>query len=487
MGNKVTFVIIAQDRFNRVLREASRIAKNFQGRLHGLGLAATRAGERFAAMAKKTKELRSRAKEVGGTLSKYVTLPIVGAGIAALHQSAKFEQLGISFAVLTGSAEKGKKVMEDITKFSATTPFQLGDIADSAKVLLSFGVSGEKVTGVLRQLGDIAAGTGKPLGEFALIYGKILAKGKVTGEEMQQLAEKGISLQTILAKKYNTSGQVIMAAMAKGQISAKMFTDALAGMTGKGGKFYGMTKRLSTSLGGLWSTTLDNITLLLRDVGDTLVHTLDVKAILRSMIKWLGKAGAAFKSFASAHPTLLKVALALTAIAAVLGPLLLLFGPLLLLFGSLLAILPMMSAGFGMLGTAITVATGPIGIIIAGIAAAIAAMIYLYNTSDTLRAVFDALGRVIAGVFGFTFFSIKILVKGIWKLVKGLLDGIGTVFDTIGGWLGFGGNIDVASSSKTDININVKAPAGAVGSVKASTKSSGAGPNIGVNMVPAGP
>jgi len=486
VANKVVFTFIAQDKFNRVAREMNRLTVAAKRNFRGLAGQVRQAGAQLDNLARKAGKAGKKLKDVGKDISAKVTLPIMAAGGAALYQSAKFEQLGIAFEVMTGSAEKGRKVLEDITKFTATTPFQLGEVSDAAKQLLSFGVAGDQITDVLRKLGDVAAGTGKPLTEFSLIYGKILAKGKVQGDELLQLSEKGVALQTILAKKYGVSVATIMQMVAKGQVTFKMFDDALTGMTTNGGKFFELTKKQSLSLGGLWSTFLDNINLLLKAVGDTFVQSFDIKQVLSDTITWLGKATQTFISFAKAHPGLVKLGFAVAGIALVLGPLL-------VMIGSLAMLLPIITAGFGVLAAIAGALLSPFVLIPAAIAAVVAAGVYLYKHFKIVRTVVDAVAHAIVSVFNAAVENVKAAIE----TVTGIFNKAQEFGRKIGTWvgekvvavrhtMGFDKAPAVSNSSRTDVNVNLRGPASAVESVKSSTRGNVPGMNVGVNMAATG-
>ena len=72
---------------------------------------------------------QSKLKAFGRRLSTRLTLPIGLAGAAAVKSASDFEKLKTSLNVLTGGAEQGSKAFERLVKFSAKTPFQLGDLA----------------------------------------------------------------------------------------------------------------------------------------------------------------------------------------------------------------------------------------------------------------------------------------------------------------------------------------------------------------------
>ena len=84
-------------------------------------------------------------------------------------------------------------------------------------------------------------------------------------------------------------------------------------------------------------------------------------------------------TFLQQHPAIAKFALAFAAITAVLGPLIMMIGGLISAIGSIITIAPALGAAF-------TVMTGPIGIAIAAIAAAIAIGIALYKNWGKVKA-----------------------------------------------------------------------------------------------------
>lgn len=79
------------------------------------------------------------------------------------------------------------------------------------------------------------------------------------------------------------------------------------------------------------------------------------------------------------HPAIAKFALAFALITAALGPVLLIIGSLISVIGTVIALAPALGAAF-------TVLTGPIGLVVAAIAAAIAIGVLLYKNWDTIKA-----------------------------------------------------------------------------------------------------
>ena len=83
-------------------------------------------------------------QRLGSNLTQTLTLPIIGAGGAAVASAVQFEQLEARLRVLTGSAEAGAAVFERIKKFAASTPFEVGDLVEASSQLMAFGFAADE-------------------------------------------------------------------------------------------------------------------------------------------------------------------------------------------------------------------------------------------------------------------------------------------------------------------------------------------------------
>lgn len=196
---------------------------------------------------------------------------VVAAGGAMLKMAADAETLNTQFKVLTGSQETATQLMSDIDKFAASTPFQKMEIADAARQLLAFGGSANTAVDELRMLGDIAAGTGQPIGELAELYGKAKVQGRLFGEDINQLTGRGIPIIQALAKEFGVSESQVKKLVEEGKVGFPEMQRALAGMTGPGGKFAGMMDEMSQTTAGKFSTFTDNVKMLAVTFGNELL------------------------------------------------------------------------------------------------------------------------------------------------------------------------------------------------------------------------
>lgn len=158
--------------------------------------------------------------------------------------AADLETVTTKFTVLTGSVRLAKKHVKDLNEFAAKTPFQFKGIAESSAVLQGFGVSTRNTMTALRQIGDIAAITGQPLRDLAVIYGQVIAASRLTGERLLQLSERSVPMLQVLSKQLGVTTGEIRKMVEQGKITTPIFQEAFASMSREGGfAFEGMIKR----------------------------------------------------------------------------------------------------------------------------------------------------------------------------------------------------------------------------------------------------
>src|SRR5690606_38248211 len=119
--------------------------------------------------------------------------------------------------------------------------------------------------------------------------------------------------------------------------------------------------------------------------------------------------------FTELDPKWQQVILAAAGLLGVLGPLLLILGPIITAIGSIIGLLPV-------LGTAFTAMTGPIGLVVAAIAAAIAIGTALYQNWDSIVAELQDLWTGFSGFFADIWDGIKQAAKGAINSVIGFIN-----------------------------------------------------------------
>ena len=131
-------------------------------------------------------------------LSLKSTAPILAAGTMAV-KSQVIQRLRTTLEVLTGSADKGRKVFEKLVKFSARTPFQLPDLVNVNNMLMGFGLNADQAYESLKLLGDIAAVSGGSLENIARAFGQSAGAGRVMTQDINQFINNAVPLYGMLS------------------------------------------------------------------------------------------------------------------------------------------------------------------------------------------------------------------------------------------------------------------------------------------------
>lgn len=199
--------------------------------------------------------------------------PLIGVASAAgilkksLSEAASFEQTRVAFETLIGDATKARAVLEDLTAFSASTPFQFDGIAQAARLLIASGAAGDDLIGTLKAIGDVAAGSQKPIEQIAAAYAKAFNTGKVSGEVLNQLAEAGIPIWTALERATGRNRDELVEMASDGVLGLETLQGAFQSLTASGGLFNNSMQAQSRTTIGLISTLKDNVTILFRELG----------------------------------------------------------------------------------------------------------------------------------------------------------------------------------------------------------------------------
>ena len=199
-----------------------------------------------------------------------------------IFNTQQIESQRKSLEVLTGSLKDTNEIIAEIQAFGAVTPFKSSDLIETTKRLKAFGFETEELVDVTKRLADVAGATGADLGGIATAFGQIQAKGRLQGEELLQLQERGVSLQDELQKMYGFTADEFRKALEGGRISADAVNLALQRITDAGGKYANGAIAQSTTLAGKFSTLVDGVETLARAFGEVLDPVL--KGVLNNAI-----------------------------------------------------------------------------------------------------------------------------------------------------------------------------------------------------------
>jgi tape measure domain-containing protein len=304
---------------------------------------------------KTVEKLGSSLADFGARLTAAVSLPLAGAGLAALKMANEMEQASMAFKTMMGSAEAAQVHLDELKRFAAQTPFEFADLVQASKRMQALGFAAADVVPSLRSIGNAASALGmakEGIDRITTALGQMMAKGKVQAEEMRQLAEAGIPAWQILAKTLNTDVAGAMKMVEQRAVDASVAVPAL--MEGMNKKFGGLMEQQMQTIGGMWSNLKDQIGFTLADIGKAMTPwAKDIMAnVLSPMLEKVKELSAAFGTM---NPKAQTAAMGLGALA-VAGP-------------PLIAALGYMIQGIGAFGKAlqgvIPLVTSPAGIAVA--------------------------------------------------------------------------------------------------------------------------
>jgi hypothetical protein len=171
--------------------------------------------------------------------------------------ASSVESLTTQFTTLLGSATAAKDRMEEITKFAASTPFEIQELAATSKLLEVMGGKLISTGDGLRLVGDAAAMAGQPIQEVGLHIGRLfsaITSGTSAGESVNRLQELGLITGATKIKF-----EELAAAQKKGTAATLTGERALKLLQGVMSKAQGGMAALSATTEGKLSNMKDNI------------------------------------------------------------------------------------------------------------------------------------------------------------------------------------------------------------------------------------
>lgn len=231
--------------------------------------------------------LGSLGRLAAGAAAGFAAMKLKDYGQYALQTSAAFEQLAISFRVMTGSAQTGQELTDAIVELGAKTPMTAQQLSKAAQLLLSFGESAENIIPDLQLLGDITGGEVNRFNQLSLAFAQVGANGKLMGQDLLQMVNAGFNPLQIISQKTGKSMGELRKEMEEGRISFQMVAQAMKDAASEGGRYFGLMEQQAGSLNGLLSTNADTWEQVAKNIGDMFLPM--AKAAVQGLIN-LGSA-----------------------------------------------------------------------------------------------------------------------------------------------------------------------------------------------------
>lgn len=163
----------------------------------------------------------------------------VGASAGAIfskgwNRMTAIDNAKAKLSALGNSTKAVEQISVNANKAVKGTAYGMDAAMTAAASATAAGIKpGKELTRYLTLMGDAASVAGVDMNEMGSIFNKVAANGKVTTEEMNQLADRGIPIWQLLAKETGKSMDELRDSISSGEVDIAAFQNAIE--TGMGG------------------------------------------------------------------------------------------------------------------------------------------------------------------------------------------------------------------------------------------------------------
>lgn len=214
-----------------------------------------------------TKGFESGLNKIGATgvaignlmadVIRQVAQTISEVGKMGVEYNAQIETYQTALTTLTGSAEKANKIIEQVKKDAAETPFEVASLVKGNQLLISAGLSAEQARDDILALGNAISATGggeEELSRMVVNLQQIKNVGKASALDIKQFAYAGIDVYGLLADYTGKTREEVTDL----EISYEDLTGALKYASQEGGKYFNAMEKQSKTFNGQLSNLKDN-------------------------------------------------------------------------------------------------------------------------------------------------------------------------------------------------------------------------------------
>ena len=182
-----------------------------------------------------------------------------------VEYNAQIETYQTALTTLTGSAEEANKIIEQVKKDAASTPFEVASLVKGNQLLISAGLSAEQARDDILALGNAISATGggeEELSRMVINLQQIKNVGKASALDIKQFAYAGIDVYGLLADYTGKTREEVTNL----DISYEDLTGALKFASQEGGKYFNAMEKQSKTFNGQLSNLKDNFMAFLGEV-----------------------------------------------------------------------------------------------------------------------------------------------------------------------------------------------------------------------------
>lgn len=297
-----------------------------------------------------------RLKNVGAQMSMYLTAPLTLVGGLAVKAAGDLEALEKGFAATYKEAGDLNEELRKTREVAKLPGLGLKEAIQGATNLQAVGFAAEESRGILMAYGNALATVGKGKAELdgvVTALSQMSAKGKVSAEEINQIAERVPQIRKVMQEAFGTADTEVLQKM---DISVEQFVSRTTAELQK-------LPQVTGGINNAFENMSDAGFLALTKLGNAIDRNFGLQELFSRIADAITNMA---EKFDNLSPTVQRTILLVGGLVAAAGPLA-------IAIGTVSAALPFLSVGFAGIATAATAAwaaiTGPVGLVLAGLAA----------------------------------------------------------------------------------------------------------------------
>ena len=310
-------------------------------------------------ISKKTKAWGDNLTKIGTTLTASITAPITALMTAGVKYNAQIEKYQTALTTLTGSSKEAAKIIDQIKKDAAKTPFDVKGLTQANQLLISTGLKGEDARKTILALGNAISATGggnDELSRMAVNLQQIRNAGKATALDIRQFAYAGIDVYGLLADYLGVTKKEA----SEMTITFEDLNGALIAASEEGGKYFQAMEKQSETFNGKLSNLKDTFDSFTGKLAESLMP------VLQDAMDGLNNLMTEFQKLA---PEQQKTITNFALIAAAIGPVVIILGKLINAISTIAGAISKVTKFFGNIAAGASGASVALGFVNAGLTA----------------------------------------------------------------------------------------------------------------------
>ncbi len=206
---------------------------------------------------------------------------IGAAGVASIGLAGKLRMTQKAFETLTGNAETAKDMIGDLKALDDKSSFSFDTYAKGAQKLLALGTAADQVIPTLTAIGDASAALGQGeegIDRIVLALSQMTAKGKVSAQEMNQLAENNVQGWRYLSEATGKSVAEVQKMAENGMLNGAAAVKTI--ISGMERDFKGSMDKIADETPIVWNTIVSSAEQILAGIGPAIDEAFGINKTL---------------------------------------------------------------------------------------------------------------------------------------------------------------------------------------------------------------